>query len=176
MRYVGGEPGKAPPGPFTYRSFFEASADVIERGRVTVHAPPRTARRYAPGARRNWEAQHPPLYYIVLAPAYVLTRDASWGVHLFALRSVSYALAWLALLLGAVACVRARGPGDWALLGLATWPFVFPAWFPEMARLGNDSLCALLIAGLWWLTSMRCARSRPCATQPSSAWCWGSDG
>jgi hypothetical protein len=28
----------------------------------------------------------------------------------------------------------------------ALWPFVFPGWFPEMARLGNDSLVALLVA------------------------------
>jgi len=25
-------------------------------------------------------------------------------------------------------------------------PFIFPGWFPEMARLGNDSVIALLVA------------------------------
>jgi hypothetical protein len=33
------------------------------------------------------------------------------------------------------------------MLGIVAWPILLPSWFPEMARLGNDSLTALLLAG-----------------------------
>jgi hypothetical protein len=33
-------------------------------------------------------------------------------------------------------------------IALALWPAVFPMWFPEMARVGNDSLVALAAAGI----------------------------
>jgi hypothetical protein len=32
---------------------------------------------------------------------------------------------------------------------MAAWPFLFPQFFPEFARLGNDSLCMLLAAVAW---------------------------
>jgi len=159
MRYTNRPltPGR---GRFTYRSFFEASDDVIARGRVVVHERPPDPRRYIAGAQRNWEAQHPPLYYVALAPAYLLTRQLSWAAHLFTLRSVSYLFAWLALVLGVYTCARAipaprQGAPDrrWLMLGVAAWPVLFPGWFPEMARLGNDSLCALLVALVWWRTA-----------------------
>jgi len=57
-------------GPYTYQSFFEASPDVVEHGRSIVHGRPLEARHYAASNRLNWEAQHPPLYYAVLSPAY----------------------------------------------------------------------------------------------------------
>jgi hypothetical protein len=159
MRYMPNPPTRAA-GKFTYRSFFEAPDDVIARGRVVVHERPPEPRRYIAGARGNWEAQHPPLYYVVLAPAYLLTRQLSWAAHLFILRSVSYLLAWLALVLGVYTCARAipaprHGAPDrgWLMLGVAAWPVLFPGWFPEMARLGNDSLCALLTALVWWRTA-----------------------
>ena len=40
-------------------------------------------------------------------------------------------------------------PWAWAALGTAVWPMVWPAWFPEFARLGNDSLAALLATAVW---------------------------
>ena len=32
---------------------------------------------------------------------------------------------------------------------MAAWPFFVPQFFPEMARLGNDSLCLLVMGGVW---------------------------
>ena len=145
--------------PFTYRSFFEATDDVVARGRLAAHAAPPEARGYVPSARWNWESQHPPLYYAALVPAYLLTSRKPLGTQLFVLRSVSYLFAWLALLIGIGACAGTFPPrnGDttdrnWSILGIAAWPVLFPGWFPEMARLGNDSLCALVAAAVWWMT------------------------
>jgi hypothetical protein len=159
VRY-GNAPGRDRKGPHTYRSFFEASPDVVAQGRSVVHGRPLEARHYTASAKLNWEAQHPPLYYAVLSPVYVLTRGLSWGAQLFALRAVSYLLAWLALVVGVYVCATViptlRGGAlhrDWLMLGVAAWPLVFPGWFPEMARLGNDSLCALIVAAVWWSTA-----------------------
>jgi len=158
VRY-GNTAGNESMGRFTYRSFFEAPDDVVARGRAVVHDPPSTARRYRAGTRGNWEAQHPPLYYAVLSPVYALTRELSWGAQLFILRLVSYLFAWLALVLGVYTCAKLIPAGsgsapyrDWLVLGVAAWPVIFPGWFPEMARLGNDSLSALIAAAVWWST------------------------
>ena len=145
--------------PHTYRSFFEGSPDVVAQGRSVVHGRPLEARHYVASTQDNWEAHHPPLYYALLSPVYALTRGLSWGAQLFVLRAVSYLFAWLALVVGIHACATGvpalRGGAthaDWLMLGIASWPVVFPGWFPEMARLGNDSLCALIAAAVWWNT------------------------
>jgi hypothetical protein len=39
------------------------------------------------------------------------------------------------------------------MLGIALWPVLVPSWFPEMARLGNDSLSTLVLALAWLITA-----------------------
>jgi hypothetical protein len=146
----------------TYRSFFEATRG----GRPAAgpaHRRPDGARRYAPGSVANWEAQHPPLYYLVLAPVYRATRHLAWAPHLFSLRLPSYLFAWLAWVLAFHGCLAAMRPSQdgmawrWAAIGTAAWPFLLPAWFPGFARIGNDSLAALVTTGVW-LVSVHAAR------------------
>src|SRR5262249_56143311 len=48
--------------------------------------------------------------------------------------------------LGAGKSCAIAGAGRAMSAAPALWPFVFPGWFPEMARLGNDSLVALTVA------------------------------
>jgi hypothetical protein len=144
-------------GGLTYKTFFARSTEVLAGTRAFIHGPPGEARRYAAGRGMNWQAQHPPLYYLVLSPVYLATRHLSWAMHLFSLRLASYLLAWAALILGVYACATTVPSGfggstaapSWAMLGIAVWPTLLPSWFPEMARLGNDSLAALILAGLW---------------------------
>jgi hypothetical protein len=156
--------GTQPPfernGGLTYRAFFGGPPAKTVQGRAFVHEPPRERRRYVPGPIANWEAQHPPLYYAALAPAYRATRGWSWAAHLFSLRLASYLLAWAAWMLALHVCqtaMRAPAPSasalpwTWAALGIAVWPLLLPAWFPEFARLGNDSLSALIATAVWWL-------------------------
>src|SRR5262249_37367634 len=110
-------------GLLTYRTFFESPA-AVARGADAVTRPPVRPRRYTPSAVHNWEAQHPPLYYILLSPAYLVTAQLSWRGPLFPLRLVSYLFAWGGPGLGAWAflvalpaavgpprapCARARG-------------------------------------------------------------------
>lgn len=145
-------------GGLTYRTFYEGGPETVGRGEALVHRRPEEPRRYAPGPVRNWQAQHPPLYYVALAPLYRATRSLSWGAHLFALRLASFLLAWAAWALAVAGCLTAAAaredafPWRWATLGTAVWPMLWPGWFPEFARLGNDSLAALLATAVWLLT------------------------
>jgi hypothetical protein len=148
-------------GGMTYRTFFEGPPEVVIEGAAVVHHRPAAERRYTPGTVPNWQAQHPPLYYFTLSPVYRATRHLSWGVHLFSLRLASYTFAWAAWTLALCGCLAAMSsrsgsggslPWPWAALGVAIWPLLLPAWFPEFARLGNDSLSALIATAVWFLT------------------------
>jgi hypothetical protein len=129
----------------TYRSFREAP--------VAIGAIAPT--RYQPNDRVNWEAQHPPLYYQIMVPAYRALHALPFRDHLEGLRFVSWLMAFSGLALGALATLYLAP--DWAKPSaplLAAWPFMAPQFFFALARLGNDSLC-LLLNGLGWLLVLR---------------------
>jgi hypothetical protein len=126
-----------------YRTYFSSDHPAL---------PDRVARLYRPGDWGNWEAQHPPLYYLIIVPFYRLARDWSWQGNLLALRLLSWGIAFAGFVIGSRATQRALlTMGQPVGLGLlaSAWPLFFPEFFPEMARIGNDSLC-LLFAGLAW--------------------------
>jgi hypothetical protein len=89
-----------------------------------------------------------------MVPAYRLTRALGWVDNFLAMRLASFGLAWLGLALGVIGTVRLMGErtGPWLGPIMAAWPFLFPQFFPEFARLGNDSLCLLLASAAWLLT------------------------
>jgi hypothetical protein len=110
--------------------------------------------RYAPGENFNWEAQHPPLFYLAMALPYRALAGLPWRWHFLGLRLTSWTIGFAGFAWGALTtqCVlRRRGATDARLLLPMTWPFLFPEFFPELARLTNDSLCILLLACAWWL-------------------------
>ena len=139
---------------WSYRDFFAASADVIAGGRDAIFSQPSAPRTWRAGEIPNWEAQHPPLYYALLAPAFRLSAAWSLGAQLLLLRAISYTIAWGGLCLAGVAACRyamsRRLPLAPVLLAPALWPLLLPMWYPDTARLGNDSLVALLAAGVWF--------------------------
>ena len=144
---------EAAPGPrirsLLYHNVFTADAEIIKRVREGVKTPRDPPPAGKPATVRNWQAQHPPFYYALLTPAYLLSERWSLLGQLALLRGLSYFAAWLSLCLAVFVAAKtfpAFGPGRAMIAAPALWPFVFPGWFPEMARLGNDSLVALLIA------------------------------
>ncbi|WP_109108701.1 hypothetical protein [Azospirillum sp. TSO35-2] len=158
---VDGYPGpmpyaSAPPfdetGRLTYRSFRDLGHPAL---------PESVDRGFRPGRELNWQAQHPPLYYMVLAPAYHLTKSLSWTRHLLVLRSLSWTFAFAGLALGVLATERwAAAKGSRVAPFMAAYPFLVPQFFPEMARLGNDGLC-LLIAGAAWFLLLNILAEKP---------------
>jgi 4-amino-4-deoxy-L-arabinose transferase-like glycosyltransferase len=147
------------PGPLSYDRFFTASSSVIAAGHEAIHTAPHEPRTYVPGEVGNWQGQHPPLYYYALAPVFLATKHMSLAGQLFVLRAASYLLAWAGLCIVAAAALRGTAGQRAApvLLAICAWPLTFPMWFPEMSRIGNDSLVTLFAACvfilLWRVTA-----------------------
>jgi len=138
----------------TYHGFFAGSPEP----RGLDPSPP-----FAPSATPNWQAQHPPLYYLLLAPIAKLTAGLPLRERLYWLRGFSYLLALAAL------GIAAHESGRWIPGGATAtllWPLLLPGWFPEMARLGNDTLACLLLA-LAWRALLRLRRE-----ESRGAWLW----
>jgi hypothetical protein len=146
-------------GKFSYKSFFESPAKVVDSGYQHIHIRPKNPRKYTQGKVFNWQSQHPPLYYFILAPIYKATTHLSWAGQLFFLRFISYLFAWSALLIAVYTSFTFiyrnssanQSLGLWILLVIVTWPIFFSSWYPGMARIGNDSLCAFIMALVWYV-------------------------
>ena len=144
----------------TYRSFFSKPAELLSHSKDFIHST-NNPRKYLPGKGYNWESQHPPFYYILLSPIYSVTNRLSWGKQIFILRMVSYTFAWLGLVVAIFICLEtAKNQSslnkiylwNWAAIGAGLWPIFFPAWFSDMARIGNDSLCCFLLSLIWFIS------------------------
>lgn len=114
-----------------------------------------SASSYRPSQDQNWQAQHPPLYYIVLAPLENITENVSFVSRIFLLRLSSFLLALAGVLLGFFA---SRDPkkslkADPTVIGFLFYPLVLPMFFPEFTRIGNDSLCLFLVGAIAFLLS-----------------------
>jgi hypothetical protein len=141
-------------GGLTYSKFFsrpDLVVDYLEMYRLGA-----LPGLFAAGKDLNWEAQHPPLYYILMAPLTVMTERLAFVTQIFWLRFASYFLALVGVTLG----LLARRSGSYsedraAVAGFVLYPIVFPMFFPEFARIGNDSLCLLLAGLLAFLLSLR---------------------
>lgn len=146
------------PGPITYAapsSINYNDFQAIEGQGPHYTKPPK---EYVGEGSLNWQAQHPPLYYLILQPVFKLFSDASWSVQFFALRTISWIFAFSGLVIGVEASRQLfKDNVEKAMVIMAAWPFLIPQFFPEMARIGNDSLCLLFFA-LCWLALVRLER------------------
>lgn len=103
----------------------------------------------------NWQAQHPPLYYLMLQPVFKVFNHMSWADQFFALRTLSWIFAFAGLVIGVEASRNLFAEDEnRAAIIMSAWPFLVPQFFPEMARIGNDSLC-LLCFGIAWLSLLK---------------------
>lgn len=137
--------------PWRYHAFF-ADPERRAPAREAIHGPS-VQRAYTPGKGANGMVQHPPFYYFVMAPVYLVTKSLSLADQLFVLRSISYLLAWGALCVTVFAALTGK-MGQRATpvaFAASAWPLILPMWFPEMARLGNDSLVAMFAVCLFIL-------------------------
>jgi hypothetical protein len=89
--------GAAEDRPPTYSAYRQAGSPPLR---------PPAERRYRPGRALNWEAQHPPLFYALLAPVYRASTSLAWPQHLFALRLAAWIIAWAGLCVGVLATER----------------------------------------------------------------------
>lgn len=150
-------------GGITYRAWFALDEDKARE--PLAHQLPLSERHFVAGETPNWQAQHPALYYRLIAPLLGATADLSWSAQLFLLRLLSWTLAFTGLLISLYSTARALyGSGEklrsaYAQIALA-WPLLFPGFFPEFARLGNDSLVLFLVSIVWLLLIQRLSGPR----------------
>src|SRR5262245_17037745 len=92
-------------GGWTYETF-AANHAIHDAYRRRYRVANDSSRRYEPTAELNWEAQHPPLYYALLAPIMRATDGLSFNTQFFVLRLASYLLASLGLVIGLAGSLR----------------------------------------------------------------------
>ena len=153
--YAGPRPFDPSPGQpasgMTYRDFF---------GRPAPGLPENIQRSFRPGKELNYEGQQPPLYFVALAPVYLLAKDWSWPSHMLLLRLVSWGLAFTGFAIGCRATMRlltALRVAPALSLLVPAWPLLFPEFFPDMARIGNNGTC-LFFMGIAWALILRLLR------------------
>ena len=140
-------------GPMRYNDSapFEATGKATYR-RFRLHPSALTAAptHYTPSDTLNWEAQHPPLYYQLMAPIYAMTAWAPFAHGLMVMRFSSWIMAWSGLALATLACLCSKETMVSAAAPfIAAWPFLVPQFVPAFARLGNDSYCLLVVGALF---------------------------
>jgi 4-amino-4-deoxy-L-arabinose transferase-like glycosyltransferase len=129
-----------------YSKFFSDPALVEDY--LRVYRQPHQRPAYAASGVMNWEAQHPPLYYLLLAPLEKLTESMAFVTQILVLRIASYLLALLGVVFALSWVIRSTEREEPALLaGFVLYPIILPMFFPEFTRIGSDSLC-LLLTGL----------------------------
>ncbi len=136
-----------------YSKFF-TRPDLVE-SYLKIYRNPAPHSAFRPGNQLNWQAQHPPLYYLLLAKLLPILDGLSFSAQFFVLRLVSFVLALSGVALGLLSIHQ---PGklaedNSALVGFVLYPIVLPMFFPEFARIGNDSLCLFLVGLTAYLLS-----------------------
>ncbi|MBT8562139.1 hypothetical protein G6717_06095 [Polynucleobacter paneuropaeus] len=140
MPYGSGEP------PFNkglvYPTFFASNTQV----NLFIEQSKSFTTPFSQSNQLNWQAQHPPLYYLLLSPIASLISSLSLIWQIFILRFLSFFLAFSGLLLTWFASERIEdiGKRNVLKLGLLFYPALVPMFFLEFCRIGNDSLCLLL--------------------------------
>ncbi|MBI1272843.1 MAG: hypothetical protein GC131_01995 [Alphaproteobacteria bacterium] len=148
-------------GGMIYEAFFR-NPELVSGYKQNLAVLPQS---FTPGAELNWQAQHPPLYYILMAAVIKPLATLPLTAQFFWLRLVSWIIALTGLVIGLRAAAKTipQEPGNKLMLLGLLYPFCVPGFFSEFARLGNDSLCALLFGTLWVLLVSR--QDRPYSMQ-----------
>jgi len=104
----------------------------------------------APAGELNYEAQQPPLYYLILAPIERASASLPLPERVLALRLAGMLLASLVVPLTFAAIRAAAGSVPAAAAGAALVA-VMPLPAMTAARIGNDALSMILFAALLWV-------------------------
>lgn len=125
----------------TYSKFFQKPELIANYLQVYRNTPVPSS--YQEGSSISWEAIHAPLYYVLLAPIEKISNGLSLVTQVLLLRLATF----LIVIVGVALAMRACGTNK-AFTGFLLYPLLFPMFFLEFGRLGNDSLCMLISAVL----------------------------
>ena len=134
---------------FNYPKFFSDQANLDDYIKKYWQSPMNAS--FVASTDRNWQNQHPPLYYLLLAPLTI--QSIPFIYEFYMIRAVSFVIALTGIffaLLSLRNIFQSNGNKNElaaSFFGFMVYPIIFPMFFLEFARIGNDSLC-LLILGL----------------------------
>lgn len=134
----------------TYVEFFnEISVLGREKAVRAFWQRPKEIASYEPGQGINWEGQHPPLYYLVMVIPYRLVKGWAPGMRILFLRFFSILIACGSLVFWFKTILLLKSETSRRLMLFAGLVVVFlPSLFHDLSRLGNDSMSALVFAGI----------------------------
>lgn len=108
---------------------------------------------FVPSNEPNWQYQHPPLYYLLTAPIVSLTQKLALLDQFLLIRIFSYLMALTGVFISIKTLLSnhffnlKNKQLSFMKISIVLYPLLFPEFFFEFARIGNDSL-SLLISGL----------------------------
>ena len=157
--YIGPMPYSSGAAPFSHESsydnFFKQESLVDNYKDQYVNKP--LDSNFHPSKETNWQIQHPPLYYFLLSRLGVVTEKLPLASQFFALRVTSYLLVLIGMFFGVIAASNIADYDSQKTanirLGFLIYPLIFPMFFLEFARVGNDSLCFLFVGLIAYLMS-----------------------
>ncbi len=106
---------------------------------------------------RQYEAQQPPLYYLLLTPAYVLTNTLSLPAQVLVLRLLSMSIASCVVFVGYSVAFWTLHRRDLAMLA-AILLACLPGLFIDVCRVANDALAIVLISIMVLVLIRACRR------------------
>jgi hypothetical protein len=134
----------------TQDQYWRLPADERDARRRQLAALPQGwAREEAAADVFLYEAQQPPLYYLILAPVQLAAGGASLPARVLLMRLVSLLLASLAIPIGFAAARVVLGSEGLAVAAMALVAAV-PGFLMSAARIGNDGLSTAIFAALLW--------------------------
>jgi hypothetical protein len=134
---------------FNYPKFFGDHANLDKYIKKYWQSPMSVS--FEESRDRNWQNQHPPLYYLLLAPLTI--KSIPFIYQFYMIRAASYLIALSGVFFGLLSLRNIFQSNEnknelaASFFGFMIYPLIFPMFFLEFARIGNDSLC-LLILGL----------------------------
>jgi len=127
--------------PMRFKDFWALSAadELRLRRSLDVLEP---ASKYQLTDLVNYQTQHPPLYYVLCVPVYMISRHLPLVDRVFLLRAFSLLLAALSLPLG-YALARRIFNDSWATL-VPVFMALFPNYYVFVGRITNDAAAVVL--------------------------------
>jgi len=158
--YAGPMPYSSGSSPYshenTYDNFFNQENLVDSYKEKYVNQP--LDSQFHPSREINWQIQHPPLYYFLVSRLGTVSEKLPLASQFFALRMTSYLFVLIGIFFGAMAASNIANHDSEKTanirLGFLVYPLIFPMFFLEFARIGNDSLCMLLVGITAYLMSL----------------------
>jgi hypothetical protein len=146
------------PVTITHDLFWQLAPEERRRRELDVRRLSSSATEAGDSSARatQYEAQQPPLYYLVLAPAYLMLKRASLPAQVLVLRIVSVVIASSVVLFGYAIARRVIRSRTASLL-VAVLLACLPGLYVNVCRIGNESLSIALTSAVI-LCSLRACR------------------